>query len=349
MGNGRDRSEHSDRTSAQPVAAWSDLHAQVHQTLRTRGLLPQGARLVVAVSGGQDSIALLKLLVDLQPKWHWAMQAVHCDHRWRPDSAENAAFVSQVCHGWGIACQVVTATQSPKTEAAARTWRYDVFSQVATTAGATHIVTGHTATDRAETLLYNLVRGSGSDGLGTLKWQRPLQPDSPHLQVVRPLLGLTRSDTAQFCHRFSLPHWEDATNQDLAYARNRLRLAVFPQLRQHFNPQVDHTLAHTADILAAETELLAHLAEELYQTVVEQPSETSWHLRRSPLQVAPLALQRRVMRQVLQTAMAAPVNFHHVEKLVALIATPNRRQTDPFPGGWIAQVEGDWIYLTRLP
>lgn len=328
-----------------PRPPWSDRHAQIHQRLRGRSLLPQGSAVVVAVSGGQDSIALLKLLVDLQPKWHWRLWAVHCDHGWRPDSAENADFVVDLCQQWGISCRVITAETRPATEADARHWRYDVLGHAAHTLGATHIATGHTATDRAETLLYNLLRGSGTDGLQALTWQRPLCPDSPGITVVRPLLELTRQDTAQFCQQFSLPVWIDSTNADLAYARNRLRLEVFPLLQRHFNPKVEQTLAQTAEILTAEVALLDHLAEELYAKTVQQ-QDSAWVIQRLALRSTPLALQRRVLRRLLQQVMTAPVAFHHVEKLVALVAAPNRSQTDPFPGGWLARAEANQIFLS---
>ena len=327
-----------------PRPPWSDRHAQIHRGLRVRPLLPPGCGVVVAVSGGQDSVALLRLLVDLQPKWHWRLWAVHCDHGWRPDSAENAAFVADLCQSWGVPCQVIAAETRPTTEADARQWRYEALGDVAQTLGATHIATGHTATDRAETLLYNLLRGSGTDGLQALAWQRSLSPAQPGLTVVRPLLDLTRQDTAQFCQQFNLPVWIDSTNADLTYARNRLRLEVFPLLQRHFNPRVDQTLAQTAEILTAEVALLDQMTEELYAKTV-QPQDLSWVIQRSVLRSAPLALQRRVLRRVLQRVMTAPVSFDHGEKLVALMAAPNRSQTDPFPGGWLARVEADQIRL----
>jgi tRNA(Ile)-lysidine synthase len=340
------RSLHSHSMDKVP---WSEIHAQVHRGLKVRSLLPPDTSLLVAVSGGQDSIALLKLLVDLQPKWHWRLQGVHCDHRWRTDSGENAAFVQDLCHQWQVPCQVITAENSPKTEAEARHWRYAALGSLARENECNAIVTGHTASDRAETLLYNLLRGSGTEGLQALAWQRPLSPEHHSILVVRPLLNLTRQDTAQFCQRFTLPLWPDATNDDIGYARNRLRLEVFPYLAEYFNPQVDRTLAQTAEILTAEANLLGQMAQTLYQATVEFSSTSqTWHLQRSTLQAAPLALQRRVIHQLLQQVITTQVSFDQVEKLVALITAPNRTQTDPLPGGWRARVAQDWIILDSL-
>ncbi|WOD41572.1 tRNA lysidine(34) synthetase TilS [Nodosilinea sp. E11] len=327
---------------------WSNTHAGVHRLLRVRqSLLPAGATVLVAVSGGQDSVCLLKLLVDLQPKWGWHLRVVHCDHGWRADSGANAEFVKELCDRWAIPCNVVVADAPYSTEAAARQWRYRVFDDLARQAHCTRVVTGHTASDRTETLLYNLLRGSGIDGLQALVWQRPLTPASA-IAVVRPLLGLTRQQTADFCRQFGLPIWEDATNQDLGYARNRIRLELLPYLQQHFNPAVESTLAHTAELLTAEVELLERLAAELYETVVLPATDDApWRLVRSPLASAPLALQRRVVRRVLQQATCAQVSFEQVEKLVALLTAPNGSQSDPFPGRMVAVVQGEWVVVSR--
>jgi tRNA(Ile)-lysidine synthase len=301
----------------------------------------------LAVSGGQDSVALLRLLLDLQPHWYWTLQVVHCDHGWRPDSGQNASFVADLCQGWGVPCQVIQADQPRLKEAEARQWRYGVLGEVVTAGGGGVIVTGHSASDRAETLLYNLIRGSGSDGLQALGWSRPLSPDQPHIQLVRPLLALTRDQIASFCQRFALPVWQDSTNQDLRYARNRLRLTVLPDLRRYFNPQVDRTLAQTAEVLRAEASLLEDLATDLYRRAVTlAPEEPGYQLHRPTLPTAPLALQRRVLRRVLGEAIAASPNFDRIETLVNLLQAPHGSRSSSLPGGLQALVAGDWLVLS---
>ncbi|MGD1905123.1 MAG: tRNA lysidine(34) synthetase TilS [Leptolyngbyaceae cyanobacterium] len=314
----------------QQTVNWSPLHAHLHQTLRDRGLLPRGCRVLVGVSGGQDSMALMRLLVDLQPHWGWQLRAIHCNHGWRDDAEANAQFVAQTLKDWDIPCEIAAATDSLVGEAAARQWRYGVFYDVARRGQCVAVVTGHTASDRAETLLYNLVRGSGADGLQALVWQRPLQADNPTIQLVRPLLEITRSQITDFCQTQNLIIWEDETNADPTYARNRLRLEVLPQLRQHLNPQVDRTLAQAAEILTAEVDYLEAQIHRLWQQCWDGQQQ---RLNRDLLRDKPLALQRRVMRRWLKTVSLRQVQFTHVEKLVALIHAPNRSQTDPLPGG----------------
>ncbi|MEG4278294.1 tRNA lysidine(34) synthetase TilS [Microcoleus sp. MON1_C1] len=371
---------------------WTHLHAQVHRTLLYRQILPSTQRLLVAVSGGQDSLCLIKLLLDLQPKWGWDLAIVHCDHRWRSDSQASANHVEQLAKNWGISYYLETASDIPKTEAAARKWRYQALTEIAIAHNYPYIVTGHTASDRAETLLYNLIRGSGADGLSALTWTRPLldfqlpildfrlenSGENPHSQIsadfrlenqdensqskiqnlkskiylVRPLLEITRLQTGQFCQEQKLPIWEDCTNQDLQYSRNRIRSELLPYLETHFNPKAQQALAQTAELLRADVEYLELAASDLLQRAMSPIADSPQvnfqlpvKLNRPILREAPLALQRRAMRQLLQQILPSGPSFESVEKLTSLIVAPNRSQTDPFPGGAIGRVEHPSIIL----
>ena len=347
---------------------WTHLHAQLHRTLLHRQILPSNQPLLVAVSGGQDSLCLIKMLLDLQPKWGWNLGVAHCDHRWRSDSEASADRVEQLAKNWGISYYLQTASDIPKTEAAARQWRYQALTEIAIAHNYPYIVTGHTASDRAETLLYNLIRGSGADGLSALTWMRPLadlglenldeNPESKiqnlksKIHLVRPLLEITRSQTGQFCQEQKLPIWEDSTNQDLKYARNRIRSQLLPYLETHFNPKAQQALAQTAELLRADVEYLELAASDLLQRAIspiEDSPQVNYqlpvNLNRPILREAPLALQRRAMRQLLQQILPSAPSFESVEKLTSLIVAPNRSQTDPFPGGAIARVENPSIIL----
>lgn len=322
---------------------WTFLHAKLHRTLSQRQLLPKGEPLLVAVSGGQDSLCLLRLLLDLQPHWHWQLAVAHCDHRWRSDSEANANHVAHLAQTWGLPYFAEAAAEIPTTEAQARQWRYHVLGRLAQNQGYSRLLTGHTASDRAETLLYNLLRGSGADGLQALTWQRSLVPG---VELVRPLLEFTRTETAEFCRIWSLPVWEDSTNQNWAYARNRIRQELLPYLQAHFNPQVETRLAQTAEILRAEVSYLEEQATSLLQAAQADPGQPL-RLDRSVLQSLPLALQRRVVRQFLQAHLDIAPSFEHIEKVVYLITASNRSQTDPLPGSWIVRVNRPWIELHR--
>jgi tRNA(Ile)-lysidine synthase len=318
---------------------WTPWHARLHQTLRSRQLLPPDERVLIAVSGGQDSCCLLQLLMDLRSKWNWNLGVVHCDHRWRSDSSANADQVESWVAQQGLGCYRITALKPPLSEATARQWRYDVFQAIAEQDHYTRVVTGHTASDRAETLLYNLMRGSGTDGLQALAWQRGLGDRS---WLVRPLLDFTRTETGEFCQQHQLPVWEDSTNQDLGYARNRIRLELLPYLENHFNPQVTSHLAQTAELLTDDVTYLDDLANQLFQQA-HDPSRPGLH--RPTLQTIAIALQRRVIRHFLCQHLPHHSDFKQIEKVRALLTAPNRSQTDPLPGSAIAQVDMPWLIL----
>ena len=332
--------------------SWTSFHAKIHRTIRARHLLEPKQRILVAVSGGQDSLCLIKLLLDLQSKWDWHLGIAHCDHRWRSDSQANAQHVANLARSWETTFYLQTASEdlSINSEAKARNWRYQVLADIARENNYNCIVTGHTASDRAETLLYNLMRGSGTDGLQALNWKRVLDGD---IMLVRPLLEITRTQTGKFCQDLQLEVWEDSTNQDLKYARNQIRQELIPYLKENFNPQVESALFQTAELLQAEVEYLEETARKLQKQVIirdniiqeniVQENSDIFQINRRILKNVPLALQRRVMRQILQQIMPCAPSFEHIEKLTSLIQAPNRSQTDPFPGGKIAKVEGDRI------
>ncbi|MEM9137020.1 MAG: tRNA lysidine(34) synthetase TilS, partial [Cyanobacteria bacterium P01_F01_bin.42] len=250
-------------------SSWSHTHAELHINLKQQNSLPPQSRILVAFSGGQDSLCLLRLLLDLQPKWDWAIATIHCDHCWPPDSGDNAAHVAHLAQQWDLTHYAFTAPQILKGEAEGRTWRYRMMADCTQQHNFSHVVTAHTASDRAETLLYHLVRGSGMDGLQALSPKRSLTPD---VMLVRPILHLRRADTAQFCREHQLPVWEDTMNQDLYHRRNRMRLKVLPYLREHFNPQVDRAIAQTSELLQADVTYLETQAQVLFSQTVSPGS-----------------------------------------------------------------------------
>ncbi len=204
------------------------------------------------------------------------------------------------------------------------------------------VVVAHTQSDRAETLLYNLIRGSGTDGLQALTWIREL---TPQISLVRPLLQVSRQQTLEFCQQFNLPIWDDAFNQKLKYARNRLRLKIIPTLKHQFNPQVEKALGQTAEILQAEVEYLESVATQGLSQVISADRKS---LNRVLLKSFPLAIQRRIIRQFLQENFAKHPSFEQIEAVVTLITSPNRSKPSSFAGKVEIEVQGDWIKTREI-
>ncbi|VEP11291.1 tRNA(Ile)-lysidine synthase [Hyella patelloides LEGE 07179] len=322
-------------------ADWSLFHTRLHQKLRQDNLLPKQANILIAVSGGQDSLCLSKLLLDLQPKWQWNIAIAHCDHNWSTD-AGIADHVEKIATKWLVSFYLKQASNLKETEAAARKWRYQALIEIADTHNFNYIVTGHTKSDRAETFLYNLIRGAGADGLSSLSWQRNL---TDNIVLVRPILDFTRSETLEFCQQFELPIWVDAVNSNLKYARNRIRQDLIPYLQDNFNPQVENALVQTVKLLRADTQYLEAQATNLSATIIHSDYR---QLNRLKLQPIPLALQRRIIRQFLPQVIAKQPNFAQIEAVRNLINAPNKTRTSTLAKGIAAEVSGEWIVFKGM-
>ncbi|MCE7988943.1 MAG: tRNA lysidine(34) synthetase TilS [Caldilinea sp. CFX5] len=251
----------------------------------------QAQPVVVAVSGGADSVALLHLLHILAPTWRLRLHVAHLDHSLRPESAADAQFVAALADQWQLPFHhrqlpvgALTAGDEG-IEAAGRQARYAFLTEVAlqvTPMVQTPIIAlAHHADDQAETLLLHLVRGSGLSGLGGMRWRSvrwagDLWPDAPsaqqqrRLHLVRPFLGAQRADLLRYLQAAGLSWRVDSTNQDQRFVRNRLRHDVLPALAE-INGNVAQTLARSAAILQAEADRLEALDQAALLTVLIEP------------------------------------------------------------------------------
>jgi tRNA(Ile)-lysidine synthase len=316
--------------------------SQVQRTLKNRQLLPKKSRILIAVSGGQDSLCLAQLLLKLQKKWQWELAIAHCDHQWEHDQGI-ADHVRNFAEYLQLPFYLKTPRENIKeTEGEARKWRYQGLIEMATEQNFKYIVTAHTKSDRAETFLYNLMRGSGADGLQSMNWKRPLTSE---IELVRPILDISRAETLQFCQELNLKIWEDVYNDHLKYARNRIRKELIPYLEDNFNNQIQSHLAQTAELLKADVEYLEEQAEIWFKKAVIKAEEgvIKYSLDRSILKNVPLALQRRVIRRFLQENLSHAPNFQDIEKVTNLIKAENQSKTDPLVGGIIAIAQGNLI------
>jgi tRNA(Ile)-lysidine synthase len=244
-----------------------------------------GERVVVAVSGGPDSLALLSILREILPAIPLHLTVAHFDHGWRPESNEDRDFVASMATMWGYDFRTARATAgTPHTESAARTARYTFLRATATATNSTAIAVGHTQDDQVETLLLHLLRGSGSRGLGGMR-----RRDG---DLARPLLDITRQEIEAYLARLHLTPRRDPSNEDPRFTRNRLRQQVLPAI-DAFDPAARALLARTADILSEEDRYLdvqvAGLADNIRK---DRPA----FARLSP------ALQRRVIRRLVPDA-----------------------------------------------
>ena len=330
---------------------WLNWHDRLHrQLLKDPQWLPKGSTLVLAVSGGQDSMALLGLLRDLRRHHHWTLQLWHGDHGWHPGSAQIAHELQQWCRDHQLELNLSRADADvTDSEAKAREWRYAELSRLCQQQqpnGDTRItvVTGHTASDRAETLLLQLSRGTDLAGLGSLRRQRPLNADaSDGIQLSRPLLSFSRNDTASICGDLQLPVWLDPSNSDSRFDRNRIRQEVLPVL-EALHPGCSQRMAAMSERMSQVRDTQVALVELSLRQLLSAQGQ----LQRQPLQQQPAAVRRVMLQHWLQSQGVGTLSARQLEELSAAIAVGQPPGERHLAGGRQIHWCRNWVQLVEL-
>jgi tRNA(Ile)-lysidine synthase len=306
-----------------PSAKFHPLEIQVRKTMAQFAMLVPGEHVLVAVSGGADSTALLVCLHKFAPRFPFSLTAAHLNHRIRGAEAdEDQDFVRQMCASLGIpfVSEIIEVKQQAaeakqNLEEFARSVRYDFLRRVANQVKAQKIAVGHNLNDQAETVLFRLIRGSGLEGLSSI---HPVVDGI----VIRPLLECTRDSIRQYLNQGSIPYREDSSNTDSRYARNRIRRELLPYLEESFNPQLARILAREA-FLARETwSFIESLAEEAYRSLYRRIDNGIGLKVDNLLKLHP-ALQKQVLRQALKACLGSlrGIDSIHIQNILSLCAT----------------------------
>jgi tRNA(Ile)-lysidine synthase len=329
--------------------------------VRREELLRAGDRLGLAVSGGADSVALLRIMLELREELGIVLAVVHFNHKLRGAEAEaDAEFVAQLADRLGLPLHAGSGNVAAhahghhlSTEAAARELRYKYFRGLFAANTLNRIATGHTLDDQAETVLLRIVRGAGTRGLAgiypnvsypNLSYPKvinsQLSVHGSQFSVIRPLLGTRRKLLEAYLGELEQDWREDSSNRDLRHARNRVRHGILPRLERTLNPAVRETLAETADVARAE--------EDYWQTEVARALPKVWQeqriLRADRLRALPLALRRRVVRAAAES-LGLKLEFHHVEEI--LDVDPRGPRSAMLPVGWQLSVTNEGLQFER--
>jgi tRNA(Ile)-lysidine synthase len=263
---------------------------RVTATIRRHELVVAGSTVVVAVSGGPDSVCLLESLVRLRRLFHLRLLVGHVDHGLRPSSGRDAAYVRRLAARHGLEAHVFTVREAPPAGASVEAWaradRRRWLIRTARAAGAERIALGHTLDDQAETVLLNLLTGSGLNGLAGIA---PIEGP-----WVNPLLDVTRSEVEACCRSLGLRPRRDATNEDLRHPRNALRHEGIPALERIMGRALIEPLARTADALRPDAHELARQAAAAGAEVMDE-TPTGVNLAADALLGLPRALGTRIV------------------------------------------------------
>ena len=274
------------------------LHQHIQRTIRREDLLPAGARLVIGVSGGPDSVALVHLLLELSDHGAFAVIGLaHLNHQLRASAARDEQFCRDLAASLGLEILVEQGEVAAHARArgfsvedAARRLRYEFLERVATGWSANRIAVGHTLDDQAETVLLKLIRGAGLTGVGGISPRKG--------RVIRPLLDVTKGALLAYLSERGFPWVEDETNADLSNPRNRIRHLVLPELERAY-PGASKAIARTAAVARSESDYVEMQAAALFTTVA-RPTPDGLELDSERLTVAPRPIVRRVLLMALR-------------------------------------------------
>ncbi len=306
--------------------------ANVRHRIDAEGLLAPGETVVVGVSGGVDSTALLHILWKLNQHYlyGWNLHAVHLNHRFRgAEAEEDAAYVKRLCDSLGVTCHLYERDvpgYMRKTgmgaQEAAREVRYRLFADVARQVGATKVAIAHHADDQVETILFRMLRGTGLRGMAGMRIRRWLVPGQ--VELVRPLLGVFRRELEVYCEEAGMSPRTDSSNLSRKYRRNRLRLDVLPLL-ETINPRYREHLLRLADLAKDDDDCLTEIARRnLEQVIIARKPNTLVGINISRFQTGDLALQRRMITLIL-SYLSSDMEWssQHVEAVLSVIVHEN--------------------------
>ncbi len=304
-------------------------------------MLPRNATVLIALSGGRDSMALCHALLALRKELGFSLSAAHLNHGLRgAESARDAAFVADYCQTVGLPLlqssvdvAALATAQKRGIEETAREARYAFLEESAAAYSATRIATAHHADDNLETLLLHLLRGAGLRGLAGIPPIRGC--------IVRPMLHCTRADIDAYLAEEGIPYVEDSSNADEAMRRNQLRHSIVPQLRAH-NPKITESVCQLQETLRADEACLTASAMRYYREA--RHAEDGMVIPVSVLAGLPRALAVRVLRRMLEEIEAAMPGHKHFEAMLALLHSPDPTGALHLPGGILVQrIYGDLL------
>ncbi len=321
-----------------------ELEQRLSEHLTEAGLLAPGEPVVVAVSGGSDSVALLHLLAahNAGRAAPHPLHGVHLNHRLRGEASDqDAEYVRQLCRSINISCTIescdvaaLASAEGLSLEEAGRKRRFELFERVCLTVGAKVVALAHHADDNAETVLHRIVRGTGLRGLAGIAPVRPLRRGGD-IRVIRPLLQVRRQEIEAYLADRSISAREDASNQLTTHTRNRVRHEVLPLLRERFNPQVVEALLRLADQAAGLEAYLSETGERMLESMIVDRLDGQIVLHGPSLARKPQVIATQLVRQAI-TRLGAPegdLSRRHLLAVVELAGRSEGSKTIDLPGG----------------
>ena len=324
-----------------------ELENRVDAFVRHYGIFTEGSRIVVACSGGPDSLALASVLLALRDRWRLVLRIAHFEHGIRGEaSAVDAEFVRSFAEANGLPFDVAHedipayARQSGLSlETAARERRYAFLEQVARVTGEDSLIaTGHHREDQAETVLMHILRGSGADGLAGMRPRRGTR--------IRPLLAFSRQDIMHYLNEKGLTPCWDETNFQANTARNRMRLEIMPSLRR-YSPAVEDVLCRLAAAEAEIADFLRESADAVWDKIVDE-RDGKFFLQRPEYRNQPVAVRKAILRRLAEEAgLRQSLGYLHYDALDEFCRCSETGKVLSLPCNHVAECQYDRVLLRR--
>ncbi|MBI4746560.1 MAG: tRNA lysidine(34) synthetase TilS [Deltaproteobacteria bacterium] len=360
------------------------IREKAKRTIERYNMLCNGETVLVGVSGGPDSMALLYLLMDIRNEYGITLKAAHLNHGFRKEAADEAEFVRKTAALLGLPVIIrsidvpaIKETDGLSAQEAARKARYAFFAEAAEEAGASMVALAHTADDQAETVLMRLLRGSGPLGLSGIPPVRALTcsdleiPQSairnPQFLIIRPLIDCSRKEIEKYISERNIPFVTDISNLKMDYMRNRVRTELLPFL-EGYNPNIKETLVRTADVSHRDNQFLDMEADRIYTTVASHDmkgtvpdlrtersevvesglSPVTVTMTFSDIKVLHPAVSSRVIRKGIKAVKGdlKRVSFQHISDILSLIDSGEGRWSLHLPGVTVSR-EHDKLHFKR--
>jgi tRNA(Ile)-lysidine synthase len=297
---------------------WSPLAGRLHYRLTRNGLLKKKDRLLLALSGGMDSVVLLHLMLELQPVWEWELIAGHVNHGLRPgEDKTESRFCCELAGKYGLPYLEASLRLREEdgvkhvSEEFARRRRYEIFESWIKKTQADALLTGHHAGDQAETILYRMLTGSGLHGLRGIPARRAA--------YRRPLLDFSRRELEHYAKERNVPYMNDASNTDERYVRNRIRMRILPFLQKNGIPNAEKQLAKSARDLGSAEAALQYYTDSLFENTLTTEGAVI-RLRHDIFHSAPVYVRHGMLKKLMRQLTGIRVGRRHLEQLSRFIA-----------------------------
>nr|YP_009510790.1 tRNAIle-lysidine synthetase [Gracilaria gracilis]AXI96463.1 tRNAIle-lysidine synthetase [Gracilaria gracilis] len=297
--------------------------------------------ILIAVSGGKDSLCLIKLVEDFNHTYNYLynIQYIYIDHQWRSDSQRNIKHLLNYTCLTNNNTYIYQIHKIHMSESAVRKVRYQIILQHAIKHKIQIIFTAHNQTDQLETFLLNLIRGTGLEGLSSLPITRQIKN---YIQIVRPLITMNTGDILWFCHKFNLPIWSDKTNFYYSNSRNRIRYELLPYLRAYFSPVTENNMINFLNLSSIENEYIKQNAIKLYIN-----SRHSYYIavNYKVIQYQHLALKRRVLHLFFYYNFNKHLNHKILHQLIGYMHIKHQRKISVIWENLKINLYKNWIYI----